>query len=81
MTESALPARLELNLRSLDPWKGFQGKPNREGSDDGKRASSAIEVAYKDASPLEGSLRETMPGSFGFTVIWLICTLIFPRFL
>ena len=38
-------------------------------ADDGKRASSAIEVASKGASPLEGGLGETTAAGNGFTGI------------
>ena len=51
MTESALSARLKLQRRAPAPWKGVWGKPSREGTDDGKRAYSAIEVAWHSASP------------------------------
>ena len=34
--------------------EGGLGETNRDGWDDGKRASSAIEVAKQDASPLKG---------------------------
>ena len=42
----------ELLLASSTPRKGA--------ADDGKRASSAIEVAIQGASPLEGGLGETI---------------------
>ena len=49
-------------------------------TDDGKRASSAIEVADQGASPLEGGLGETSAGSLGRVTDLLVRADLYPCF-